>query len=85
MEPITHRDKSGLVNIGTSTSARQERERESMKAKIRYKILPYPKGETRRYDTDHPESLIPELDRGMKKKVEIQGNLFFGNVLEDKT
>ena len=56
-----------------------------MKAKIRYKILPYPKGETRRYDTDHPESLIPELDRGMKKKVEIQGNLFFGNVLEDKT
>ena len=56
-----------------------------MKAKIRYKILPYPKGETRRYDTDHPESLMPELDRQMHKKVEVQGNLFFGNVLEEKT
>lgn len=56
-----------------------------MTAKIRYPVLPYPKGATRRYDTDNPESLIPELDRQMKKKVEIQGNLFFGNVLEDKT
>ena len=65
--------------------ASREREREEMKAKLRYPILPYPKGETRRYDTEHPESLMPELDRQMHKKVEVQGNLFFGNVLEEKT
>lgn len=58
------------------------RERREMTAKLRFPVLPYPKGETRRYDTDDPESLIPETVRRMDRKVEIQGNLFFDNILE---
>ena len=79
------KDNREARSTDTFSFALQERERESMRAKIRYKVLPYPKGETRRYDTNHPESLMPELDRQMHKKVEVQGNLFFENVLEEKT
>lgn len=61
-----------------SSSKKEKRE---MMAKLRYPILPYPKGETRRYDTTKPQSLMPELDRQQKKNVEIEGNLFFDNVL----
>lgn len=83
---------------GMNTSERQQRspkhryvyvcasdrkEKKEMIAKIRYPILPYPKGETRRYDTDNPSSLMPETERRMNKHTEVQGNLFFDNVLVD--
>jgi len=61
--------------------ASNKKEKKEMTSKINYPILPYPKGATRRYDTDKPKSLMPELDRQQKKQVEIEGNLFFDNVL----
>lgn len=78
----SHRQPRSRKHRYIYVCASSRRELREMKSKIKYQSLPYPKGETRRYDTHNPKSLMPELDRQMKKSVEIQGNLFFSNILE---
>lgn len=36
-----------------------KRERREMLKELRYPIMPYPKGESRHYDTDNPQIVIP--------------------------
>ena len=61
--------------------ASNKREKKEMLSMIRYKVMPYPKGESRRYDTSDPHSLMPSIERKQNKVTEVQGDLFYGNVL----
>ena len=80
-EDHSHRQPRSRKHRYVFVCASNKREKKEMLSKIKYTVLPYPKGATRRYNTDDPQSLMPELDRHQSMSKDVQGDLFYGNIL----